>query len=824
MTARPSTDAEPRATDVALRRLGLVCVLVNACARLITTTDPLPGWSLDPLTNLAPQNGVGPALSISLAALPLLGLALVLLAEGRASGHHGRHGLALLLGAIALPAVAWHGWFGPTASVANASVLASWTAAIAGGLAAFIACRHAAERALVVACCIGLAGPLAARAAVQVYVEHPELLAQFRADREQFLAGQGFSPGSAMARAFERRLSQPDASAWLAMSNVYASIMIGCAVAFTGAAVAVFRRRLWATGARPDLYRALGVAAGAALALGGFVIAVPAGGVVSKGAAAALALGLAILAAALLRHRLPTPLRSALCSRAFGLVLIAAALAAVVLRGQFGERLGELSLLFRWFYMQAAVAIFGERPLLGVGPDGFQDAYLIHKNPLSPEEVASPHSLFLDYLSTLGLFGLGWIALVLLLASRLGPQLGPQLAPPPDAPSPDTRAEAEPETSPPYRSLLAVVLFAALIHFWREALPLARAAPDAFSLLMIDGVTRLLGYALLWLGLAAAVLGIAGDRALRAGLAAAALALLVHAQIELTGADPSSAAWLFALLGAAAATGPVASLEQPPRPRRFAAAAAAVPAALALALAAAALPVWSWQARLRAAAGSVAESTALTARARAIATGNARENPADFLLQLESLVGGAVPPTDEGVDRALTEIRFRRVAAAADDLERLARAESPSSAAVAHTVLGLRATEAGLARQLGRDPSEPAGELLALARWAADRWPADSRAHRDLARALAQAAGPPEPPAPPSPEELDALRRAAELDPHSPELARDLALRTRDAGLMEEARRWAARAIEAHRQTRLDPLAGLADDQVQTLRELVGSP
>jgi hypothetical protein len=76
-----------------------------------------------------------------------------------------------------------------------------------------------------------------------------------------------------------------------------------------------------------------------------------------------------------------------------------------------GERMGQLSLLFRWFYMEAAVRIgVGHLPL-GVGPDGFQQAYMLAKNPLSPEDVTSSHNMLLDWFATLGVFGLAWLVL-----------------------------------------------------------------------------------------------------------------------------------------------------------------------------------------------------------------------------------------------------------------------------------------------------------------------------------------------------------------------------------------------------------------------------
>ena len=106
-----------------------------------------------------------------------------------------------------------------------------------------------------------------------------------------------------------------------------------------------------------------------------------------------------------------------------GLAGIAIPLLAVVVRGLVGERLSELSLLFRWFYMQGAARIFAQHLPVGVGPDGFQEAYLLAKPVLSPEAVASPHNILWDWLSTLGLFGVAWCVLLVTLAMRVGKTL-----------------------------------------------------------------------------------------------------------------------------------------------------------------------------------------------------------------------------------------------------------------------------------------------------------------------------------------------------------------------------------------------------------------
>lgn len=829
-----------------LRRLGLTAVLIAACARVVTSSDPLPGWSLDPLTTVAPQNGLGPAGSILLSSLSFLGLTLILAAARRARERTPT--VLLALAAIGLIPIAYHGWLGPTACVENTTTGLAWAGAIAGALAACIACRHAAERGLVIACLAGLAGPLVIRAGIQVYVEHPVLVADFESNREAFLASHGWRPDSAMARSFERRLSQPDASAWFAMSNVYASVMAGCVAVFAAACLDAARARLWTTGHRNDLYRVAGVAAGLGCSVAGLFIALPAGGAIPKGAAAAMLLGLALLAiglwstspgtAAGLQHRgagFPARVLRARWSNLLGPALLALALLAVLLRGLVGERLGELSLLFRFYYIEAALRIFAEHSLWGTGTDGFQSAYLLAKNPLNPEEVSSPHSVLFDYLSMLGVWGLAWGGLLVTLAARAGAALlahpdGPR-SPSPEPPPKDPQPPVSP---PPIGWLIAVIAVSAAISFARETLPLAEAVPEAFALLLLDGLTKLAVWALLWLGLAAALLPRGGgghSPRLTLGLAAGALAVLTHAQIELTATDVSSSAWALLLLGAAAGSMPLACARGSTAlasegaaavagPRVVGACAVALGGLLTLATLAAAPPVRAWQAELRETAVLAGESTAFIQRADALAN-----DPADslqaFAADLAAATGQPAADSAERLDEMLSAFRLARVAQAADRLDALARGRATPSRAVAHAAVDLRLALTDLHRQLGLSTNPPVTAAIDLAAWAAERWPEDPRAWRDLAQAnrLAAHLGATGPDG-----DLDPLLRAASLDPLSPQLAHQLAERFSEVGHPEQARRWASIAIANHEFRRLDPLAGLSENQVQRLRELLGNP
>ena len=111
--------------------------------------------------------------------------------------------------------------------------------------------------------------------------------------------------------------------------------------------------------------------------------------------------------------------------RAIGgvVVLVVAFLAVcvVVVRGLLPEGfLGEKSMLFRWHYTTAGLRMLGDAPLLGVGPDGFQDAYGAVKSLRSPEMPASAHAAWLDWLVSLGPLGLAWVGAMVVLLLRKG--------------------------------------------------------------------------------------------------------------------------------------------------------------------------------------------------------------------------------------------------------------------------------------------------------------------------------------------------------------------------------------------------------------------
>jgi len=254
---------------------------------------------------------------------------------------------------------------------------------------------------------IGVVLMIAMRGTVQLLHEHAMMVDAFDANRELVLRSFGWEPDSIQADLYERRLRQPEATGWFGLANIFSAFMaIGLVLLVT----VIFRvREGISSGSR----------AGFILLAAGFAILLLFNG--SKGAIGASCIGLVIGFLWLLFPRLRTseslrPLVGVLALCSLGFIFMAIFVRGAIL-GEVSLG-GELSLLFRWHYMLGALKMFFAHPLYGVGPAGFQDAYLLYKNAWSAEDPTSAHNAIIDWVATLGIFGLAWCVLLGLLAFR----------------------------------------------------------------------------------------------------------------------------------------------------------------------------------------------------------------------------------------------------------------------------------------------------------------------------------------------------------------------------------------------------------------------
>jgi len=755
----------------AIARALTILIALLTCVRALLAFDPMPGWGLDPYTIAAPAGAFGPREAAMLDVLTLLlsGVVLLLLPPARWKRWTVWAVLLLVMATVGLV----HGLpDGPRP--ADLSPALAWLAAVAGAGAIVCGAAHEGTRRTILALLVGFTAMLIAKGLVQLLVEHPTTLAQFEANRAQMLAAQGLQEGSAGARAFERRLRQPEITGWIGFSNVVASFLAAAGVAL--AALALSGRRMVTVCA--------GV--GALVSLGLVVY----GG--SKGAVVAGALGLSVVA--LGRFAPVAWHEGGSRSRIAGLLAVAVLLGpllALVLRGMIGERVGELSLLFRWFYVEAAGRIAIGNPLLGVGPGGFKDAYAMAKNPISPENAASPHSVLFDAAATMGLVvGFGVAVLLAFACYRSARAVhGSRNV---------VVASTSLQDMPPFPRLALLA---------GPALAVAVAA--RFEIVSVGGLTPSLAMA--WIGgLAgwATLAWVAWNASVRPAClaaAAAALVLVAHGQIEMTpvlmGSSALFAAWLG--LGLAGDDCPEAPTQARHAVGRFI---GVLPVLLALLVAMLAVPsLWRWQGSVLHAADRAQQPA--THRAALEASGGDPRVVRAVAEEVSQAIGRRVGPSSLGDGlRALAAQTARQAAESMDRAVAAAPADGPTlrAASRAWLVVGMAGDEAAQER------------ALELATRATETKPDSGQNFSYLATVLAAL----DREGTAAESILEALKRAEALNPASPLLKYRQHEIARRAGLVDRARRSAEAALRADENMRLDRLGAGLDDRQRVQLEL----
>lgn len=788
-----------------LERLGLVVALGATVFKVITSLSPLCGWELDPFTLPSPSTGIGPSLSMGADLAIIVGALAMLLGRRLADSSLPRLGIWLV--AVGAAPLLYH-LNRADATIADRFTGLSWLAALVLALAlshALAGPRGRRLRAIAGGVFLGVVALLAVRAVQQVYIEHPATLADFSHNKAAFLAAQGWTEDSPMARAYERRLAQPESTGWFGLANVVATFAAaGVVLSATLLLVAVRRRA--AERVSPAHMALLALA----LALAG-LLAFLAG---SKGGIIAIALGAGVVAALLCLRSgmLPPRLRDSI-GRLGGLVTtgaLAATLLLIPLRGLLADRLSELSLHFRWFYMQAAARITLEHPLTGVGPDGFQQAYLLAKNPLSPEDVTSAHNMLLDWPATLGLLSLAWVVAWALWIRRAGGSVSAADVPAPKPGESDDKSDRW--------TLAAIVL-----------LPTVGAISIDQAILTPDlAMTRLAGLVAFcvvgWGTLA--VWRRLPPGAINLALAAAATTAAAHALIDVAGVWPNSVALLALLVGVAAAG-------HATRPPATSSIRASIPI-LAVGVVIVTLGAWPltrvvpWERAMRAAAAQAQVVGDLNSR-WAVASAGVASNAPGALDEARAIAAAlASPLTPEPrsgaqIDDALRQLDLRTSRAVSAQLEALAR-RFPSEWKVRREAGRVKLREAALLDFLDRP--EQAQGARAEAERIADSGPASRRRAPEWAwlalvrESLAQGGSKGEW----LPRAAQAAEEAARLAPFDLEYSRTLMRLYSELGEGGKAAEWARRTLRLDDNMRYDRAArGLSPARRAEAERLAGA-
>jgi len=503
-------------------------MLAVICVRVVSEHARIPWWDFDPLVSPLPETRITPTLGLVLDAVMVVCAAGIVGAESMAGRRIGIVSGALVLagmvgvvlhGFVLTPYGAIETLHGDTRSLTIGS---AWAAAVAAGWALAQACRDPAVRRCAAGVVIGAAVPVTAIGAVQVFVEHARMVEVFDEDPEGALAAAGLSPGTPGAAAFERRMRQAEATGAFGLANVFGTIVAAGAVFFCIVTIGAVRVR-----ARGAMWISLiGFGAGAAgLWLSG-----------SKGAIVACVFGAGFVA--VVRWMAGRFRERRWVGAVLGIGLIVVPVGAVAARGIVGERIGELSLLFRAQYAEAAGRIIADHPVFGVGPGNFKAAYLIAKNPLNPEQVESPHSVILDWVSMLGVFGVAWGILLIDAAGAIGFGL--------------VRAKEASSTSAQLDKSKAPGRIGELVAIIAPILAVAASVGIAHGMIGQERATALLAGTGVWVIVAWAVARTGGlDRWIGWACAGAGAVAIAHGMIEVTPIMPGSAAWWAAVVGVA---------------------------------------------------------------------------------------------------------------------------------------------------------------------------------------------------------------------------------------------------------------------------------
>jgi hypothetical protein len=863
--------AGDRSASTGVLMFATALVMVPMLLRASIGFTAIAGWDLDPFAVAVPNSALTPAWSMVCDAVAMLGAAGLIFAtrgiwaatrSGRTSAIFGAAVVLAVMGVVA-----FHGWFGAAASLGQQRIGASWASAFACGLAVLLGARDGRVRAVVMGLMLGFLGLLAARGSMQVFVENPATLESFRRNREAILTANGWAADSISARLYERRISGWEATAWFGLGNVYASLS-AAGVCF-GAVLTVMAARMRAMGggasARGVLVAGLGVLL---IALAGLVMTNAKGGYGAAGIGLFAAAVLGVLAS--IAQRVGWGARARVLAWLVAPGAVLGVLGIVTLRGMIGERLGELSLLFRWWYMQAAVRVFGQSPVLGVGPDGFRDAYAFAKNPLNPEEISSPHSMMFDWGAGLGVAGVlagVWVVWMLAratscaMAGDVGGDVGGGMAKGIATLERDERLrdEGEPERDSEQELTATLGKAAGLIA---AAVVLAGAYIEREGTSAPAAMARLLGL-IVWVVLAWAIVrmcractgtdGSAAARPVALAMASAGVALMAHGQIEVTPGWTQSAGFFVMFVALAASTGSAHAAgnrrdeANAPRVGRS----GMLPAAIAMSLLAAAAGLAFGVSRVfvqerelqqaSAMARTVGEARMLLASAMSERDARARDQ---MLAELVEIVGK--PDGSVGIDRLVAAAESRVLGPTAEALERAAdMVESWAVRREASRVLLRWAMDGATPPQRRGELLEralrivalPSDEAMAIDRVPKVRWGGVALRLGWSATVAQAAAGIPG-------QDRRAwlaraegwLVRAGELERHSPDLAAEL-LRVREEILRssdpagptyaQDRQRVRDAAIEALRRDdlqRLDPMRRLPPGERTRIERIVAEP
>ncbi len=380
-----------------LTQVAFVLAIALVVARGFMLETLRDAFDLSAGTLIAPK-GCGPAGSVVLDLLCCLPAILVLLRRVLDKTYIVRftwaEGLLALFAAWALLSTLWAG------DKFQALVLAFHliaTASLFWAMAQLV--RSWMRLRLVAGACMGLLLVYIAQGLMFHFVDVPDTLKYWNANRAAEMQSHGWHEGDFALKQYEQKITNGEMMGFHASPNTFAAVIVLAGVIIAGVGIQRIITKdesgLIGTTFLPlpfAVWIIYYTHCNAAFA--------------TPVIAAGILWGVGYLHAALSRKRL---MIFWLC---VGAVVVGTV--AVVGHGLFHGSLPTASLNFRWRYWIASMHIFAAHPIVGVGYGNFGNAYLAARLPAAAEEIKDPHNFFIRALTELGLVGailmLAWLA------------------------------------------------------------------------------------------------------------------------------------------------------------------------------------------------------------------------------------------------------------------------------------------------------------------------------------------------------------------------------------------------------------------------------
>lgn len=504
----------------ALEWIGLGSLFTLAGVRcLVRFTNEVP-WELQDLASSGVTGGVGPVGTLLLDCLAIVVLGVTLLA-----GLLQRK--RVLLGPLVLWLVGgvfvlWH-------SLHSADAIrtgASWLGSTALGLAALHLAMNREVRKWFVLGLASLLLPLSSKAIFQVGFEHPLTVAYYKEHKSEILAQYGWQEGDSEARRFEGRLLRNDARGAFTVGNVFATVLMG----LSGVAIGIFCGFVSAWRSGGKVWFVYLSAAVVALGAASLLLTRSRGGLGAFVWGCLVAMGGFLGSRKLARH----------CLARVGCLLLIGVLPIIVwilgVTSKGGSFVMDPSLVVRGWHLEAARLIWMKGLITGVGPGKFQEAYMVQKNPMSPENVTDPHNIIATWISSMGIGGVAWALLLYWMVWRATALVQRKENGEQDC----TKGKALNQTLAFPLGAMAVLF---LLQYLLQARQLGPAAIMAWFLGALGALLMVtfLGREEVWYELP-----------VRYGIFAGVLAVAMHIQMDMSMSDPMAAPVLMSLLGVGA--------------------------------------------------------------------------------------------------------------------------------------------------------------------------------------------------------------------------------------------------------------------------------